>query len=41
MKREREMMRSVGGVTGIERTARDAAVGGSEIRKTGTGETAA
>lgn len=40
MRREREMVRSVGGVAVTERTGRDAAVGGSEIRPVGTGETA-
>jgi hypothetical protein len=35
------MVRSVGGLAEIERTTRDAAVGGSEIRTAGTGETVA
>jgi hypothetical protein len=41
VRREREMTRLVGGLAGIERASRDAAVGGSEIRTTGTDETAA
>jgi hypothetical protein len=41
VRREREMVRSVGGATGTERAARNAAVGGSDIRATRTGETVA
>ena len=41
MRREREMTRLVGGMDEIKRTASDVAVGGSAIRTTGIGETAA
>jgi hypothetical protein len=41
VRREREMVRSIGGVTETERKIRDAAVGGSEIRATRTGEAVA